>query len=76
MSTPKKTITTEIDEYGNFVTDFSGFQGDLCMSEEERFRRELEALGLVVRPKGSTRHQNVAPNTHTVRPAGGRLTSL
>jgi len=76
MNSSKKSITTDIDEYGNFEADFSGFQGDECLHEEERFRRELEALGLIVRPEGSVRHPVTTQAAHRSRnPSGPHLNS-
>lgn len=71
-----KTITTDIDESGNFVTDFSGFDGDECLHEEERFRRELAALGLVVMPESTARHRPTAETSQRGRSRTGPLTNL
>ena len=44
-----KKITVLVDDDGNLHADFSGFQGRTCESEEEKFRRVLAGLGLVVK---------------------------
>lgn len=75
MNPSRKTITTDIDEYGNFVADFSGFEGDECLHEEERFRRELEALGLIVRPESSVHHPPTSQTSHQNRSPVDPLTN-
>jgi len=44
-----KKITVLVDDDGNLHADFSGFQGRTCESEEEKFRRILAGLGLIVK---------------------------
>jgi hypothetical protein len=41
-----KVIQTRVDADGDVHLDFSGFVGRDCQLEEDRFRRELAALGL------------------------------
>jgi len=43
-----KVIHTNIDSEGNVQVDIDGFDHMDCLKEEERFRRELSALGLEV----------------------------
>ena len=46
-----KSIQTRVTEGGNVHLEFSGFTGHDCQTEEERLRRELTELGLIVEPK-------------------------
>ena len=43
-----RIIRTVVSPEGNIHADFSGFVGDECAAEEERMRRDLAELGLVV----------------------------
>ncbi|HOF39874.1 MAG TPA: hypothetical protein PLD73_07355 [Candidatus Hydrogenedentes bacterium] len=62
-----KVILTEIDEQGNVTSDLSGFEGNECVAEEERFRRDLAEYGLVL----STRNQRRKPAENQVGGAEG-----
>ncbi len=50
-----KIIRTVIDEQGNVTTDLSGFVGNECLAEEERFRRDLADYGLVLHTQNQRR---------------------
>lgn len=43
-----KVIRTIIDEKGDIVTDMSGFNGEECVAEEERLRKELSQYGVIL----------------------------
>lgn len=47
-----KIIRTIIDETGDIISDLSGFFGDECAQEEERFRQDLAQYGLILSTHG------------------------
>ena len=50
-----KVIRTIIDERGNITSDLSGFSGNECVAEEERFRQDLAQYGLVLHARNRKR---------------------
>ena len=50
-----KVIRTIIDGQGNVTSDLSGFYGDECAAEEDRFRQDLAQYGLILRSRNSKR---------------------
>ncbi len=65
-----KFIRTIIDGQGNITSDLSGFAGDECIAEEERFRGDLAQFGLLLslreRQRKVTENVIGAPVSHRV----------
>lgn len=62
-----KIIRTVIDERGNVTTDLSGFAGDECVTEEERFRHNMAQYGLVLHTQHLKRKRAASDITNTIR---------
>jgi hypothetical protein len=52
-----KVIRTAVDAEGNVTTDFSGFVGNECETQDNRLRQSLAEFGLIVQPQSRLRKE-------------------
>lgn len=67
-----KVIRTTIDSQGNVHSDLSGFAGQECVVEEERFRFMLAELGLVIQTATRTEKAHQESVKLSTRPQVGQ----
>lgn len=70
-----EVIDVLIDEKGNIVTNFNGFQGDSCYTAGKEIVRRLKELGVAIDIQEIIPHESAPQIPEVVRVADKKLVS-